>query len=418
MKTKPLFLLSLMAIFSSYTTTAKPLERSFNTVDEKRTAVELNGVVTHGYIPDSPVYFASNVTEDDDGKQQIQGATYRGEPEFDWWVADGFYAFCDNNKIKMGVTDSAMDFYDFFDIDAKFLFTLDNGSRYFYQPEIAENKHLYSPDIGYRQLFFQPAASFITALKQAKTVRVNIEAEYQLRPDTLDFESRLPMYGFAEMITRVMNHCPETAPEQDLTSLSQSQRLVTKAQNLLNTQNYDDAAKLLKQASKMGDGEASYLLGEYYVQHTEGDERWAKADKAMALGVKQGSAEAMCYVGINLIRARKENAENGAKGLALLEKAHAKQATCAAQNLGYMYSAGLLVEKDQQKAREYFKPIAKLEPKALHLLVATYVRAPQELDAEAYPWVQLMIENHDSDLGLKATICQRSPNVCNQGSML
>ncbi|WP_406734700.1 tetratricopeptide repeat protein [Vibrio scophthalmi] len=380
----------------------------YTTVKANRVVPERIGIVTHGYNPDSTVYYASEV-ENKEGVKYIHGATFRGDPEFDWWVSDGFYAFCDNQKVKLGVTYHELEFRDVY---TKFLFTLDESTRFFYEPTIEENTSLYFPESIQNRFFFHPTASFIDALKQTKSVQVKIETEGRLNEMEYDAEDLLPMNGFAEMITRVMNHCPQTAPEIDMASLSEPQRLTVKAKQLWNTEYYDKAAKLLKKASQLGDGEASLLLSNYYQYHTDTDNRMDLTHQAKALGAKQGYAEAMCSLGVDYVRLDDKDSANGVKGLTLLEQAQAKGSQCADFNLGYMYIVGMVVEKDMPRGREYLKRASDTYPSALSMLLNTYQDEPKEMDAEVYPWVKMMVENHNFQWDRKYAICKRSPEVC------
>ena len=81
----------------------------YTDIKEKRVSSDTEGIVTHGYTPDASIYYASTVEEDDNGNVQVQGASYIGDPEFDWEVADGFYAFCDGHKVQFGINKSYME---------------------------------------------------------------------------------------------------------------------------------------------------------------------------------------------------------------------------------------------------------------------------------------------------------------------
>lgn len=409
MKIIPLCSLCVIVLASLPPAFANDEDAVYTTVKANRVLPERSGIITHGYNPDSTVYYASDVNKEE-GKTHIQGATYRGDPEFDWYVSNGFYAFCDNQQVKLGVTYQELEFRDVY---AKFLFTLDDGTRFYHEPTIKENTPLYSPEFIQNKYFFHPTASFIDAVKQAQSVQVKIETEGRLNRMEYDGEDLLPMNGFAEMITRVMNHCPQTAPEIDMASLSEPQRLLAKAKQLWNTEYYEEAAELLKQASQKGEGEASLLLSNYYQYHTDGDSRMDLTHQARTLGAKQGYAEAMCSLGVDYLRLDDKDSANGVKGLALLEKAQAKGSQCADFNLGYMYIMGQVVEKDIQRGREYLKRAADTSPTALSILLETYQNSPKEMDAEVYPWVKKMVDDHGFDWRKRDAICQRSPEVCN-----
>ena len=383
----------------------------YTDIKEKRVSSDTEGIVTHGYTPDASIYYASTVEEDDNGNVQVQGASYIGDPEFDWEVADGFYAFCDGHKVQFGINKSYMDFYL---KNSDYLFTFGDGTRHYYRVEHGENADQYAPTIAANRQFFQPKAAFIDALKSNSAVHVEINTKGQLSQMTNDFDDDFPVSGLAEMLTRVMNHCSETAPELDITSLSKSKQLVAKAKALTNTRYYDEAKALLIKASEMGDGEASALLGDHYQLYEEGDARWKLAREARRLGAKQGDPGAMCAAGVDYVRLEHKDSANGEKGLALLRQAEAKGESCAYYNLGYMYLEGLVVEKDRERGIEYLKLVAKESASALNMLVQVYQYMPKERDAEVYPWVKLMIEKYDFDMNMKPIICNRSPEVCNE----
>ncbi|MGF1724773.1 tetratricopeptide repeat protein [Photobacterium nomapromontoriensis] len=403
-----ILLLIFLSVIPSVHVYADNAESVYTIIKANRVSIDRSGIITHGYNPDSTVYYASNA-EKKEGVLRIQGATYRGDPEFDWRVSNGFYAFCDNQQVKLGVTYHDLDFKDVY---TTFIFTLDDGTRFFYEPTIVENKPLYSPAFIQNRYFFHPTASFIHALKQAQSVQVKIETEGRLNSQSYDVDDMLPMNGFAEMITRVMNHCPETAPDIDMASLSESQRLLAKAKQLWHTQYYDEAATLLKRASQKGKGEASLWLSNYYQYHTDGDNRMALTHQARSLGAKQGNVEAMCALSVDYITLKNTDRADRLKGLALLEKAQADGAQCADFHLGYMYITGTVVEKDVPRGREYLKRAVEYSPQALSLLLDTYKNSPKAMDAEVYPWVKLMVENHGFEWRKKKAICQRSPDVC------
>lgn len=383
----------------------------YTDIKANRVSSDIEGVITHGYTPDSSIYYASTVAEDDDGNVQVQGANYTGDPEFDWFVVDGFYAFCDGPKVQFGITKSYMDFYL---KNSDFLFTFKDGSRHYYRVEHGDNAAQYAPAIASDRQFFQPKAAFIDALKKNSAVHVEINTKGQLSQMTNDFDDDFPVSGLAEMLTRVMNHCPETAPEVDISSLSKSKQLVAKAKALTNTRYYDEAKALLIKASKMGDGEASALLGDHYELYEKGDARWKLAREAWQLGAKQGDPGAMCAAGVDYVQLKHKDKANGEKGLALLRQAEAKGASCAYYNLGYMYLQGMVVEQDQERGIEYLKLVAKESASALNMLVQVYQYMPKERDAEVYPWVKLMIDKYDFDMHMKPVICNRSPEVCKE----
>ncbi|MCG7497471.1 sel1 repeat family protein [Vibrio sp. Of7-15] len=407
MNVKLLPLLGLLASVSpyGYADTQSP----YTEVKENRVSVDLKGVITHGFHPDVEMYYASTVFMDDDGELQVEGANYYGHPEFDWQVNDGFYAFCDGKQIKLGVNTGYVNFRDTY---SQFLFTLDNDQRFYYEPTITENEKLYFPELGKDKLFFRPSAAFINALKHTQTVEVEIKATGRLSTTEKNHTGALSVGGVAEMLTRVMNHCPETAPEEDVSQLSPSQRLVTKAKQLMDIKRDEEAFPLLKEASELGDGEASLLLAGYYFEDTENDNRLELARDTRRLGAKQGNTDAMCAAAVDYVQLKHKDDSYGPKGLKLFEEAEAKGASCAYFNLGYMYIMGMVVEKDMQRGREYLKRVAHESPSALNILLQTYYGEPKEMDSEVYPWLKLMIKNHDFDLNMKATICKRSPELC------
>ncbi|MFS1463704.1 tetratricopeptide repeat protein [Vibrio lentus] len=403
--------LACLAFVASSNSYAQNEPFVYTDIKDKRVSSDIEGIITHGYTPDASLYYASTVAEDNDGNVQVQGANYAGDPEFDWLVMDGFYAFCDGPKVQFGISKSYMDFYL---KNSDFLFTFKDGSRHYYRVEHGDNVAQYAPAIASDRQFFQPKAAFIDALKKNSAVHVEINTKGQLSRMTNDLDDDFPVSGLAEMLTRVMNHCPETAPKVDMTSLSKSKQLVAKAKALTNTRYYDEAKALLLKASKMGDGEASALLGDHYELYEKGDGRWQLAREAWQLGAKQGNGDAMCAAGVDYVQLKHKDKANGEKGLALLRQAETKGASCAYYNLGYMYLRGMVVEKDRERGIDYLKLIAKESAVALNTLLQVYQGMPKERDVEVYPWVKLMIDKYDFDMNIKSTICNRSPEVCKE----
>lgn len=387
-------------------------------IDPARVSTARMGSVTHGYHPDVMTYYRSEVSRDKEGKLHAEGSNYIGDPDFDWEPTNGFYAFCKDDQINLGISYIAQDWgdnpIDFWNSYTNLLFKLDNNQRFYTEAETFPKKRIKDFIGGLDTIYFRPTKAMITALKEAKAGSVKIDSTGKLNQIEEKQETPLIMNGFGEMLTRVMNHCPVTADEVDLSTLSERDRLTLEGERLLDIELYNDAIKLLTKAAEMGDAKAGYLLGEHYESDYKRECHQALSDKYYQMSVDLGYPNAQCAVAVNYLNQNDSAPKIGAKAKALLEKAEAQGAQCASYNLGYMYLRGLTVKKDVEKARTYLKVIAENNPDALLLLLETYRYESKNLDREAYYWIQLKQKQYHSSCDFEYNICKRSPEVCQE----